>query len=210
MALIRLRNQFSRKLGKAVETLEKSTSPIARFTAKMIHFSPVRIFPLKKITSAMVQGDSFYKGIRLSKKFLSKQSITQIRRRTNGFQDGEMVFLNETLSQQRLASVLVHEINHYLNENILKIWDKDNPDEFQEEFRAHIAVEIYKHGMIEARKKIDEVAATIEKNYDLTRPKKLNFPKTPFYVDIDNQGEVITSKSKSRRKSNRRCQPNPR
>lgn len=175
-------NPFYRKVEKAVARLKASRSPVGQFTARMIESAKVRIFPFYKFSPQSLDCVAGLEGKFKTPKRFTRSELNKIRKQGVAFYSETVIHIDHRLTEAQIISVLVHEVNHYLNDVVFHEPYNTPRQQFMHEYKAYLATSLYKSNMRVTRAKANTIAKEVAEDYKWPLPKRLPFPKQPFYI----------------------------
>ncbi len=178
-----LRKTWERVYRQAIELLKSKKNPIADYTLSVIENNILKIIPFNK----MVQNDfnrylndyRHAKSEDLPKKFPpSKEVVKKFSNAWSAKISGNRVSIDNSLTDpKRIAEVLVHEANHFLNNSNDHYHTKEQ--RFAEEFRAETAEAlVFSPYMTKAR--LRTIANHVADRFSLPHPKSVSMPDGLF------------------------------
>lgn len=166
---MKLRSNWHQIYRQALAILKSHLHPIAQTTYAIIQGKEVHVFPFSQVNAkdynSLVKGK--YK--KIPAEFpLSSRAINHLSNEYDGFIYGKRVYVNCLIKDPRkFASVLVHEVNHFMNNSNSHC--HDDAQKFTEEFRAEVA-EALVFSPNFTRSKIKDIAHMVAKDYELPLP----------------------------------------
>ncbi len=181
--MAKLRNTWERVYHQALEILRKNKHPIAVYTVNIIEKKKVEIIPYNKMVAKDLNDylSDYHdeKNERLPSSYPpTKEVVGKFRKAWSAKINYNRISIDHAISDPRkLAKVLVHEANHFLNDSNEHYETKQQ--QFDEEFRAYVAEELVFSRQIR-NCKLRALANNVADRYKLPRPKSVEMPKGLF------------------------------
>jgi hypothetical protein len=175
---------FRRYVGAALDELKNSKTPIGRMTHDLISSGKVRIDELSDLT----RGDYLHVRRELRKtgvnlpadhKVLDDKRSSAWRAITNdmdGYMWDDRIYVAQGLSPRDLATTLVHEVNHVLNQS--EEHYKDDASIFVEEYRAFYSEALFRGEKLTPAK-CRSIKEGVIRDYALKGVSPDDLPDTP-------------------------------
>ncbi len=181
--MAKLRKTWERVYHQALEILRKNKHPIAVYTLKIIEKKKVKIIPFNKMVAEDLNDYlSDYHDEnkeRLPSSYPpTKEVVGKFSKAWNAKINYNRISINHDISDPRkLAEILVHEVNHFLNDSNEHYETKQQ--QFDEEFRAYVAEALVFSRQIR-NCKLRAIASYVATRYGLPHPKSIEMPKGLF------------------------------
>ncbi len=167
-----LRSNWHGVFKKALAILKANKHPIAQTTVAVIEGKEVQVLPYSQMRIADYNAGQKHKNKKKTFEFpLSPKDIKKITEDFIGFFRGKRIYISPIDDPLKFASVLVHEVNHYINDKEGNY--ETDEQKFLEELRAEMAEAlVFKPHF--TRKNLKDLRETVAANYDLPMPATPN------------------------------------
>ncbi len=178
-----LRKTWERTLRKALDLLSKNKNPIAIYTYNLVKKGTLKVIPFNKLVKN--DFDDFlddYQSTnneKLPRHYPpSQRVITKLADSWDAkISDNRISIDHRISSPQRIAEILVHEANHFLNNST----DNYCTDKqvYEEELRAIVAEKLVFSRAMRANK-LERIAKHVARCYQVPLPKEIKMPEGLF------------------------------
>jgi len=177
--------EFKAYVGKALDVLKKSPTPIGQATYRYITTGKVRIDELTDLTRAdFNRARRTLKGwgVNLSKDDFERlgdkrsRASRAVQENLTGYMWDDRVYVEPGLTPKKLAATLVHEVNHVINRS--EEHYRSDTAAFTEEYRAFYAERLFA-GEAMTPAKCKALKAKVAKDYGFDQARLDEVPDVP-------------------------------
>lgn len=181
---MKLRNTWARTFRLALDVLKKWNTDVSNMTIALIQSNKIEFRPFSRTTL------EDYDGLLMEDLYSSKKQnrhggktlTKKIKEAYEGFIYENRVYVNEKITEpDAFAKVLVHELNHFINDSNDKYETK--AQKFQEELRAHLA-ESMASGRYITRALLKQTAEEVADCLEMKCPDNLTMPGGAYYKKV--------------------------